>query len=42
MTFFLNQKVNLEFYQMDFRFEFLEIHMNEKETTYHNCHGFKW
>jgi len=26
---------------MDFWFEFLDIHMNEK-TTYHDCHGFKW
>ncbi len=27
---------------MDFWFEFLEIHMNEKKKTYHDCHGFKW
>jgi hypothetical protein len=24
---------------MDFWFEFLDIHMNEKTIT---CHGFKW
>jgi hypothetical protein len=27
---------------MDFWFEFLDIHMNEKVVTYHDCHGFKW
>jgi hypothetical protein len=27
---------------MDFWFEFLDIHMNEKVETYHDCHGFKW
>ncbi len=27
---------------MDFWFEFLNIHMNEKPITYHDCHGFKW
>jgi len=27
---------------MDFLFEFLDIHMNEKGTTCHDCHGFKW
>jgi hypothetical protein len=27
---------------MDFGFEFLDIHMNEKTTIYHDCHGFKW
>ncbi len=27
---------------MDFWFEFLDIHMNEKTTTCHDCHGFKW
>jgi hypothetical protein len=27
---------------MDFWFEFLDIHMNEKEITYHDGHGFKW
>jgi hypothetical protein len=26
----LNQNLNLQFYQMDFRFKFLDIHMNEK------------
>ncbi len=26
---------------MDFWFEFLDIHMNEK-TTCNDCHGFKW
>jgi len=37
----LNQNLNLKFHQMDFLFEILAIHMNEK-TTYHDCHGFKW
>jgi hypothetical protein len=27
---------------MDFWFEFLNIHMNEKGTTSHDGHGFKW
>ncbi len=27
---------------MDFWFEFLDIHNNEKTITYHDCHGFKW
>jgi hypothetical protein len=27
---------------MDFLFEFLNIYMNEKAITYHDCHGFKW
>jgi hypothetical protein len=27
---------------MDFWFEFLDIHMNEKTITCHDCHGFKW
>jgi hypothetical protein len=27
---------------MDFGFEFVDIHMNEKITIYHDCHGFKW
>jgi hypothetical protein len=27
---------------MDFWFEFLNIHMNEKTTTCHDCDGFKW
>jgi hypothetical protein len=27
---------------MDFWFEFLDIHMNEKVITFHDCHGFKW
>jgi hypothetical protein len=31
----------LRTYQMDFWFEFCDIHMNEKITS-HNCHGFKW
>jgi hypothetical protein len=26
---------------MDFWFEFLDIYMTEKTTTYHDCHGFK-
>jgi hypothetical protein len=27
---------------MDFLFEFLNIHMNEKTITCHDYHGFKW
>jgi len=27
---------------MDFWFEFLNIHMNEKTITYKDYHGFKW
>jgi hypothetical protein len=27
---------------MDFWFEFLDIHMNEKTSTCYDCHGFKW
>jgi hypothetical protein len=27
---------------MAFWFEFLNIHMNEKTITCHDCHGFKW
>jgi hypothetical protein len=27
---------------VNFGFEFLNIHMNEKTTTCHDCHGFKW
>jgi hypothetical protein len=27
---------------MDFWFEFLNIHMNEKEIICHDYHGFKW
>jgi hypothetical protein len=27
---------------MDFWFEFLNIHVNEKIITCHDCHGFKW
>jgi hypothetical protein len=27
---------------MDFLFGFLDIHMNEKKTSCHDCHGFKW
>jgi hypothetical protein len=27
---------------MDFRFEFLDIHMNEKVITCHDVHGFQW
>jgi len=27
---------------MDFWFQFLDIHMNEKELTCYDCHGFKW
>ncbi len=38
----INQNLNLEFYQMDFWFEFLNIHMNKKGPTCHDCHDFKW
>jgi len=38
----LNQNLNLKFQQMDFWFEFLDIHMNEIIITCHDCHGFKW
>ncbi len=27
---------------MDFWFEFLDIHINEKTTIFHDFHGFKW
>jgi hypothetical protein len=27
---------------MSFWFEFLNIHMNEKTITCHDCHGFRW
>ncbi len=27
---------------MDFWFEFIDIHMNEQTTTFHDFHGFKW
>jgi hypothetical protein len=36
----LNQ--NLKCYQMDFRFKFLDIHMNEKIITCQDYHGLKW
>jgi len=36
-----NQNLNLKFHQMDFWFEFLDIHMNKKTVTSHDCHGFK-
>jgi len=38
----LNKNLNLKFHQMDFLFEFLNIHMNEKTKTCHDYHGFKW
>ncbi len=38
----LNQNLNLKFHQMEFWFEFLDIHMNEKAITCHDCHCFKW
>ncbi len=37
----LKLKLKLKIYQMNFLFEFLDIHMNEKRTTCHDCHGFK-
>jgi len=27
---------------VDFWFEFLDVHMNEKTTIFHDFHGFKW
>jgi len=27
---------------MDFWIKFLDIHVNEKTITCHDCHGFKW
>ncbi len=38
----LNQNLKLKFHQVDFWFEFFDIHMNEKEISCHDCHGFKW
>jgi len=38
----LNQNLYLNFFQIDFLFKFLDIHMNEKAITCHDCHGFKW
>jgi hypothetical protein len=38
----LNQNLNLNFHQMNFWFEFLNIHMNEKIITCHDFHGLKW
>ncbi len=38
----LNQNFNFKFHQMNFWFEFLDIHMNEKVIPYHYFHGFKW
>jgi len=38
----LKSNLNLKFHQMDFWFEFLDIHMNEKAVICHDCHGFKW
>jgi hypothetical protein len=38
----LNQTLNLKFRQMDFWFEFLDIHVNEKTIIFHDCHGFKY
>jgi len=38
----INQNLNLKFHQMNFWFEILDIHMNEKTITCHDCYGFKW
>ncbi len=27
---------------MDFWFELINVHMNEKTIICHDCHGFKW
>jgi hypothetical protein len=37
----INQNLNLKFHQMNFWFEILDIHMNEKTITCHDCYGFK-
>jgi hypothetical protein len=37
-----NQNLNLKFDQMDFWFEFINIHMNENAIICHDCHGCKW
>jgi len=36
------QILNFKFHQMDFWFQFIDIHMNGKKKTCHDCHGFKW
>jgi len=36
----LNQDLKLN--QMDFLFEFLDIHMSYEGITYHDYHVFKW
>jgi hypothetical protein len=38
----LNENLNLKFHQMDFWFEFIDIHMNKKTITCHDYNGFKW
>jgi hypothetical protein len=38
----LNQNLYLKFLQIDFWFEFLDIHMNENTITCHDFHRFKW
>ncbi len=38
----LKLKLKLKFYQMDFWFEFLNIHMNKNTIICHDCHGFRW
>jgi hypothetical protein len=35
-------KLKLKISSMDFWFEFLDIHMNEKAITCHDFHGFQW
>jgi hypothetical protein len=35
-------KLKVKIRSNGFYFEFLYIHMSEKGTTYHGCHGFKW
>jgi hypothetical protein len=40
MYIILHLYVVKDFYQMDFWFEFLNIHMNEKGPTCHDCHDF--
>jgi len=37
----LNQNLNFKFHQMDFWFEFFNIHMNQIIIICHDFHGFK-
>ncbi len=39
---FKSWTLNLKFHQIDFWFEFLDIHINEQITICHDCNDFKW